>query len=172
MIIVTHSNGITAVYGQCVNLCKVTVFVLQHNIKHIVAVLQFSVAARSNFRGDPVLTENIRIQIPTAGGNGYLIQKGDAVCCIVDKHKNICSGDRRAFDLRDLGDIGVYRDPANRRLSITHRCSDRSYTTANSRYFSVRDHSHGLIGTCPCYRFIRCVVRQDCRCKYFTFANL
>ena len=61
VVIVIDRYGITAIHVQRINGRKVAVLVFQHDIKNVVAVLQFSVAARRDLRGDPVLPENVRI---------------------------------------------------------------------------------------------------------------
>ena len=90
---------------------------------------------------------------------------------MVDKHKNVCSGNRRTFDLRNFRDSSVYRDRTNRRLSVTGCGGDHSRTAADCRYFSVCDRRHGLIGTRPCDRFIRCIAGHNGRRKRFAFAD-
>ena len=172
VIIITHRNGITAIYGQGIYFRKISIFVFQHDVKYIFAVMQFSVATRRYLSGDPVLTENIRIQIPTAGGNGYFIQEGDAISHMVDKHKNIRSVYRRALNLRDFRDSGVYRNHTSRRFAVARCGGNRSRAAADRRYFSVYNRCYGLSRTRPCDRFIRRIARQNgCR-KRFAFADL
>ena len=73
---------------------------------------------------------------------------------------------------REVG-IGICDcDRTSRRLSVARCSGDRSRAAADSRYFSVCYRRHGLIGTRPCYRFIRRIAGQNGRRKRFAFADL
>ena len=61
VVIIIDRYGITAVHGQRVNFRKVAVLIFQHDVEHIFAILQFSITARRDLCGDPILPENVRI---------------------------------------------------------------------------------------------------------------
>ena len=171
VIIVIDRNGITAVHGQRVNGRKVAAFVFQHDIKYIFSVLQHSIAARRDFCWNFIPSENIRIQSPSARGNGHFVQKKNAVCCMIDKHKDIRSVYRSVLYPRDCGDGSIDRNIANRRPVVVSCGSNRSSASADRRHLSVCNRRNGRHGTRPRDALIRRIVRQNGRRQRFAFAD-
>ena len=160
------------VNGQGVDARKVAVFFGKHDIKYIVAAVKFAGASRRDLGRDLVLPENIRIQAPCTRRYRYFSKQRNIGNVGIDKHKNICSVNFRAFYLCDFRRGGVDCNVARSRLPVYSRRSDQCRTAGDGAHGPVIYRCNILRGTRPDNGFVFGVGREYRGNKRFAFADL